>query len=87
MQDQEDAKKKKPVLPPVKNPNYSFGKDYTKKIEGDKATRFQYLLSQTEIFSHFLNAAGRKPPTSPLKMKKMPDFDKAASASKSSVGE
>jgi len=79
--------KKKPSLPPIKNPNYSFGKEYTKKIEGDKATRFQYLLSQTEIFAHFLNAAGRKPPTSPLKMKKMPDFEKAAAVAKSDAGD
>ena len=37
----------------------------------DKATRFNYLLQQTEIFAHFMNTTTRtkKQPTSPLKMK------------------
>jgi len=38
--------------------------------EADKATRFNYLLQQTEIFAHFMNTTRtKKQPTSPLKMK------------------
>ncbi|XP_015750063.1 PREDICTED: SWI/SNF-related matrix-associated actin-dependent regulator of chromatin subfamily A member 5-like, partial [Acropora digitifera] len=38
--------------------------------EADKATRFNYLLKQTEIFAHFMNTTRtKKQPTSPLKMK------------------
>ena len=44
-------------------------KEYTEKMDRDRSTRFDYLLKQTEIFSHFLNAPGKKPPKSPLKMK------------------
>lgn len=36
----------------------------------DKATRFNYLLQQTEIFAHFMNTTrSKKQPSSPLKMK------------------
>ena len=44
--------------------------DYLDKIEKDRGTRFSFLLEKTEIFAHFLNTAGKKPPKSPLKMKK-----------------
>ena len=38
--------------------------------EEDKGKRFEYLLQQTEIFSHFMNATGgnKRTPTSPLKV-------------------
>ena len=49
-------------------------KEYMEKMEKDRSTRFNFLLQQTEIFSHFLNTAGKKPPKSPLKMKKQPEF-------------
>ena len=40
------------------------------KIEQDRTTRFDFLLSQTEIFSHFINTGRKsKGPKSPLKMK------------------
>lgn len=43
---------------------------YEERVEADKATRFNYLLKQTEIFSHFMNTTrSKKQPTSPLKMK------------------
>ncbi|XP_015769544.1 PREDICTED: probable global transcription activator SNF2L1 [Acropora digitifera] len=43
---------------------------YEEKVEADKATRFNYLLKQTEIFAHFMNTTRtKKQPTSPLKMK------------------
>lgn len=44
--------------------------DFETKIENDRSKRFEYLLRQTEIFSHFMtNTSGSKTPTSPLKMK------------------
>ncbi|EEB20390.1 helicase, putative [Pediculus humanus corporis] len=45
--------------------------DCDTKIENDRSKRFDYLLRQTEIFSHFMmnNERGNKTPTSPLKMK------------------
>lgn len=44
--------------------------DFETKIENDRSKRFEYLLRQTEIFSHFMtNTTGTKTPTSPLKMK------------------
>ena len=52
----------------------AVNKQYTEKMEKDRASRFGFLLKQTEIFSHFLNGAGKKPPKSPLKMKKQPEF-------------
>ena len=88
-QDDGDDRKKKVKKPRI-NLSAAMGGDkaYFDKIEGDRGTRFNFLLSQTEIFSHFLNAAGRKPPTSPLKMKKMPDLAKAAKGGgSSSAGE
>ncbi|XP_041379818.1 LOW QUALITY PROTEIN: SWI/SNF-related matrix-associated actin-dependent regulator of chromatin subfamily A member 5-like, partial [Gigantopelta aegis] len=35
----------------------------------DRFKRFNFLLEQTEIFGHFMNAASSKSPKSPLKMK------------------
>lgn len=37
--------------------------------EEDRSKRFSYLLEQTEIFGHFMSAAGSKSPKSPLKIK------------------
>jgi hypothetical protein len=38
--------------------------------ETDRSKRFDYLLKQTEIFTHFMSNNQRdKPPTSPLKVK------------------
>lgn len=69
--DDEKAKK----LPPIQiNKAMAVNKEYTEKMEKDRASRFSYLLKQTEIFSHFLNGAGKKPPKSPLKMKKQAEF-------------
>ncbi|CAB3983930.1 SWI SNF-related matrix-associated actin-dependent regulator of chromatin subfamily A member 5, partial [Paramuricea clavata] len=48
-------------------------KGYDEKIEKDRATRFNFLLEKTEIFSHFMNPTSGKKPKSPLKMK-APDF-------------
>ncbi|KAM7446810.1 SWI/SNF-related matrix-associated actin-dependent regulator of chromatin subfamily A member 5 [Porites harrisoni] len=45
-------------------------KGYEEKVAADKATRFNYLLQQTEIFAHFMNTTrSKKQPSSPLKMK------------------
>ena len=41
--------------------------------EKDRATRFNFLLAKTEIFSHFMNPTSGKKPKSPLKIK-APDF-------------
>ena len=35
----------------------------------DRSNRFNFLLEQTEIFSHFMSDSKSKAPTSPLKMK------------------
>ncbi|KAK6617714.1 hypothetical protein RUM43_013942 [Polyplax serrata] len=45
--------------------------DFDTKVENDRSKRFDYLLRQTEIFSHFMmnNERDAKTPTSPLKMK------------------
>lgn len=34
----------------------------------DRVKRFDFLLKQTEIFTHFINAPGAKTPASPLKL-------------------
>lgn len=69
----EDEKKNKPA--PIQiNKAMGVNKEYMEKMEKDRATRFSYLLKQTEIFSHFLTAAGKKPPKSPLKMKAPAEF-------------
>ncbi|KAJ8947350.1 hypothetical protein NQ318_002876 [Aromia moschata] len=41
----------------------SKGEDFDTKVESDRGKRFDYLLKQTEIFSHFMNQA--KTPTKP----------------------
>ena len=41
------------------------GGDFETKIETDRSKRFDFLLKQTEIFSHFMNAKDK----SPLKVK------------------
>lgn len=55
----------------------AVNEEYNEKMEKDRASRFGFLLKQTEIFSHFLNGAGKKPPKSPLKMKKQAEFPKS----------
>ncbi|XP_066923366.1 SWI/SNF-related matrix-associated actin-dependent regulator of chromatin subfamily A member 5-like [Clytia hemisphaerica] len=70
-----DDEDDKPKPPPVKiNKAMAVNEEYNEKMEHDRASRFSFLLKQTEIFSHFLNGAGKKPPKSPLKMKKQPDL-------------
>ncbi|XP_071453497.1 chromatin-remodeling complex ATPase chain Iswi-like [Hetaerina americana] len=45
--------------------------DYETKLETDRSKRFDYLLRQTEIFSHFISVNQRdKPPSSPLKLRR-----------------
>ena len=52
-------------------------RDYTRAFAfqvHDRSNRFDYLLKQTELFSHFMSSgwsgnAASKTPTSPLKMK------------------
>lgn len=41
----------------------SKGEDFDTKVEADRGKRFDFLLKQTEIFSHFMNQA--KTPTKP----------------------
>jgi len=65
--DDEEKKAKAPKM--TINKTMGVNKEYTEKMEKDRSTRFSYLLKQTEIFSHFLTASGKKPPKSPLKMK------------------
>ncbi|KAF4533362.1 hypothetical protein B566_EDAN002760 [Ephemera danica] len=44
--------------------------DFETKLETDRSKRFDYLLQQTEIFTHFMSGNQRdKAPTSPLKLK------------------
>ncbi|XP_042214025.1 chromatin-remodeling complex ATPase chain Iswi-like isoform X2 [Homarus americanus] len=45
------------------------GGEYENKMETDRSKRFDYLLKQTEIFSHFMVGARDKTPSSPLKCK------------------
>ncbi|XP_052795307.1 SWI/SNF-related matrix-associated actin-dependent regulator of chromatin subfamily A member 5-like [Mya arenaria] len=59
--------------------------DYDAKIESDRGNRFEYLLKQTEIFSHFMltgMTGNQKTPTSPLKMKGRPSKGKLAEKAK-----
>lgn len=37
--------------------------DFENKIEMDRSKRFDYLLKQTEIFTHFITNTGTKSPT------------------------
>lgn len=41
----------------------SKGEDFESKVASDRGKRFDYLLKQTEIFSHFMNQP--KTPTKP----------------------
>lgn len=51
-------------------PTKGKGEDFETKLEGDRSKRFDFLLQQTEIFSHFMsNNQKDKTPASPLKMK------------------
>lgn len=60
----------------LKSPPKQKGEDeeeFDAKIEADRGNRFEFLLKQTELFSHFMQTgagpSGGKTPTSPLKMK------------------
>lgn len=51
---------------PLKSPPPA---EYDKRLALDSAKRFDFLLQQTEIFSHFMNTpSSKKTPTSPLKV-------------------
>lgn len=41
------------------------GEDFEAKLECDRGKRFDYLLKQTEIFSHFMSSQPSKTPTKP----------------------
>ncbi|XP_065159904.1 chromatin-remodeling complex ATPase chain Iswi isoform X1 [Atheta coriaria] len=41
------------------------GEDFEAKLENDRGKRFDYLLKQTEIFSHFMTNPATKSPTKP----------------------
>merc|ERR1739838_500254 len=45
------------------------GDGYDTKMDTDRSKRFDYLLKQTEIFSHFMAGPRDKTPSSPLKCK------------------
>lgn len=45
------------------------GGEYENKMDADRGNRFDYLLKQTEIFSHFMSGPRDKAPSSPLKCK------------------
>jgi len=72
-----DEEEKKPKEKQHMNKAMGVNAEYTEKMEQDRATRFGFLLKQTEIFSHFLTTSGKKPPKSPLKMKAPSEFPSA----------
>ncbi|CAF1054462.1 unnamed protein product [Adineta ricciae] len=84
--DQEYTTKKKK---PIKKPETVLDPAFQSRLNEDQVKRFNYLLEQTEIFSHFVqdgqlnkHAKGAGP-TSPLKMKtqaKKPTASNAASS-------
>lgn len=41
------------------------GEDFDTKLETDRSKRFDYLLKQTEIFSHFMTNQQSKTPAKP----------------------
>jgi len=43
--------------------------EYESKMDTDRCKRFEYLIKQTEIFSHFMVGSKEKVPSSPLKCK------------------
>ncbi|KAK9509609.1 hypothetical protein O3M35_006882 [Rhynocoris fuscipes] len=67
--------------------------DFDTKIENDRAKRFEFLLKQTEIFSHFMTNQGNKnSPTKPKPGRPRKDANKAPgqvppSASSSDAGD
>ncbi|XP_071787735.1 SWI/SNF-related matrix-associated actin-dependent regulator of chromatin subfamily A member 5-like isoform X2 [Asterias amurensis] len=84
--------------PPLKLKSPPQGKDtgtgetkaeYDAKMMKDRASRFGFLLQQTEIFTHFMSATSSvKSPTSPLKLKPgRPRVKKDEKTKLSSVGE
>lgn len=61
---------------------------YEDKLEKDRSSRFDFLLQQTEIFTHFMSATSAKSPTSPLKIKPgRPKIKKDEKAKLSAVGD
>ncbi|WAQ98844.1 SMCA1-like protein, partial [Mya arenaria] len=63
----------------------SSGDEQMDEQESDRGNRFEYLLKQTEIFSHFMltgMTGNQKTPTSPLKMKGRPSKGKLAEKAK-----
>lgn len=59
--------------------------EFENKIAADSGKRFDYLLKQTEIFSHFMSGAGSK--TSPEKPKGRPKKAEAATSAEDSAAE
>jgi len=59
--------------------------EYETKMDTDRSKRFDYLLKQTEIFSHFMSGPRDKTPSSPLKCK--PGRPTTKKPAKSSVGD
>ncbi|XP_072171356.1 SWI/SNF-related matrix-associated actin-dependent regulator of chromatin subfamily A member 5-like [Diadema setosum] len=57
------------LKPPPKAGGSGVGEEYEAKVEKDRSSRFDFLLQQTEIFTHFMSASSVKSPTSPLKLK------------------
>ncbi|CAB0031479.1 unnamed protein product [Trichogramma brassicae] len=49
--------------------NSSRGGDFETKLETDRSKRFDFLLQQTEIFSHFMTNSSKEKAGSPLKVK------------------
>ncbi|XP_030836704.1 SWI/SNF-related matrix-associated actin-dependent regulator of chromatin subfamily A member 5 [Strongylocentrotus purpuratus] len=55
---------------PPKAGGSGVGEEYDEKLEKDRSCRFDFLLQQTEIFTHFMSTtSAMKSPTSPLKIK------------------
>ncbi|CAG0884442.1 unnamed protein product [Darwinula stevensoni] len=79
--DKDEAQEDEEVPPASARPD-----EYETKLEKDRSKRFDYLLQQTEIFTHFLSGSGRdKPPSSPLKVR--PGRPKKAEKRISDVGD
>lgn len=57
----------------------STGKaEFENKIASDSGKRFDYLLKQTEIFSHFMSGASSKTPDKPKGRPKKKEVDENA---------
>lgn len=52
--------------------------EFENKIASDSGKRFDYLLKQTEIFSHFMSGAGSKSPDKPKGRPKKKEIDENA---------